>query len=66
VDASPAIDNLVPDNHPLGVYKRKSRTGFIKAEQIKLPSEDTMVSFLGLFEHRKIIIELFFVGQQVP
>ena len=58
VHAAPEVHDCVPDHHPLGVDEGKTGAGLVETEQVKLLTQDAVVSRFGLLQPAQVIVKV--------
>lgn len=62
----PEFEQVVAQDHSLGMEEREARAFFVEAEQIELFAQFTMVALFSFFHHLQVFIEFRFLFKSGP
>ena len=57
----PELEQVVAQDHSLGMEEREARAFFVEAEQVELFAQFAMVAFFSFFHHLQVFIEFRFL-----
>ena len=62
----PEFEQVVAQDHSLGMEEREARTFFMETEQVELFTQFAVVAFFGFFHHLQVFIEFRFLFKSGP
>ena len=57
----PELEQVIAQDHSLGMEEREARAFFVEAEQVELFAQFAMVAFFSFFHHLQVFIEFRFL-----
>ena len=62
----PEFEQVVAQDHSLGMEEREARTFFMETEQVELFTQFAVVTFFSFFHHLQVFIEFRFLFKSGP